>query len=177
MKLFQGALSAVPKPYRQPIDQLRMRWFSPHASKVARSVAQALTKMVVPSSVHDAAPGQNVFSMRNPIGKCGSAGRFTQIRSIHKTRWQVPERAERSGGDFATRLGYVPSVEQVDFLGCCNRSRLMVAVSRRDRDRGSDGIDCRLLGKFGKLRVGCKIAQVSRECEFLFVGAVRLGET
>jgi hypothetical protein len=44
-----------------------MRWRAAHATEVIRRVAQAASEMIVPHTIRDAAPGERVLLIGDPV--------------------------------------------------------------------------------------------------------------
>ena len=57
MQSLEGTVGLIPKPYGQPIEQLRVGRRGAHATKVVGSIDQTAAKMVEPDPIDDGAPG------------------------------------------------------------------------------------------------------------------------
>ena len=72
MQMFQGA-GAVAQFGREPVEQFRMRRCAAHAPEITRGVADAATEMIMPHPVSDAAPGERVLVIGDPIRERSTA--------------------------------------------------------------------------------------------------------
>src|SRR5438552_3058640 len=61
---------------RQPIEQLRVRWPAAVAAEIVGRIDEALAEVVLPEAIGDAAPGEDVGVVGDPVGEGGAIGAF-----------------------------------------------------------------------------------------------------
>ena len=75
MELFHRA-PAVADFDCEPVEEFGMRGFFADATEVVGGFDEASSEVVLPDAVDDAAPGQGVVGMNDPIGECDAAVAF-----------------------------------------------------------------------------------------------------
>jgi hypothetical protein len=93
-----------------------MRRRAAHLAEVARCVAQAAAEVMMPDAVHDAAPGQHVVGMRQPVGQRGAAFAFVLGILQRETRGQMRQRGERARPDDGAGLVEISPMQDVNDL-------------------------------------------------------------
>jgi hypothetical protein len=76
VQLLQVAAEIFTEGHRQPVEQFRMTRFGAHAAEVVRGFDEASTEVMLPHAVHDAAPGERVVFVRDPLRQSGAAVGF-----------------------------------------------------------------------------------------------------
>ena len=53
-----------------------MTWLAAHAAEVVRGIDQAAAKVMLPDAIDDAAPGERIVFVGDPLGQSRAAGGF-----------------------------------------------------------------------------------------------------
>ena len=113
------APSRVDQLGRQPVQQLWVRWGSPHGSKVIRCGNDAVTHVVMPEPVHEDASGERVLGGGEPVGQCpAAAGGFTCRKGDgldSRGRFDLggDQHARKRGMDLVEVLAWFTTIEHV----------------------------------------------------------------
>src|SRR6185369_3770782 len=93
-----------------------MRGRPAHSAKIAGSIAQTTTEMIMPHSVYDASPGEDIIGVAQPFRQGGAAFALDFRMLQDKTGRKVSQRGQRARfGNFA-RLVKVPAMEPMHLL-------------------------------------------------------------
>src|SRR5580700_7603931 len=109
-------MGIIPEPDRKPIEQFGMGRSSSHLSEIAWSITYAAAEVVVPNPIDDAAPGERVIAVRQPIGERGPTGRLTIGVTQHKSRRQHPYRGEGARPHYLHRFIDVATIQPMNGL-------------------------------------------------------------
>jgi len=146
MEMLQGA-SIVAQFTREPVEQFGMRWHPAHSTEIARGIADAATEMIMPYAVRDAAPGERVLVIGNPIRECGAAFRFVTSVRFGETCGQCRHRAERAALCVTYGLVELAAFQNVHDLGPGHRGRRAFAHGQQHIGLLTCGIDERWRGQ------------------------------
>ena len=107
-------LAAVAEFEREPVEQFGMGGQRAHAAEIIRRFHQAAAEVILPDAIHDAAPGERIVGVREPLSERDAARALGVLGGEREARGQGRERGERAGGDDFLRLFHVAAMEELD---------------------------------------------------------------
>ncbi len=119
VKRFQRPLRLVAEPDGEPVEKFWVRRGGTHFTEVVGGFDEATTKMELPDTVNDAAPGERIIGMGYPSCECGTALGFAS-RSGNVREGQVQgstDGGKRAWANGIAGLFDVPTAQEVDGAG------------------------------------------------------------
>ena len=86
---------AVTQLDREPIEQIGVRRKAAHFAQIVRRVHDAPTEVIVPESIRDRAPGEDVLLARDPVRERQSALSFATFYVY--LAWDLVDRLTATG--------------------------------------------------------------------------------
>ena len=127
----------IAKPDREPVEQLRMARHAAHFPEIIRRVTEAASEVVMPHTVHDAAPGEHIPFVGEPERERGTAGGFVGGIGDGQRARHSGNAAEGAGADEFTGPAQFTAREQAD-RARLRRGLEVLAIRREIPGHGID---------------------------------------
>src|SRR6187200_3298631 len=89
-------MGLVAEPDCQPVEQFGMRGLRAHASEVTRRIHETYAEVILPDTIHNRSPSQDVGPIGDPVRESGASRAFV-FRGNREARGQPGDTRERSG--------------------------------------------------------------------------------
>ena len=117
VELFEGAAEVVAEGGGEPVEEFGVGGEVAHVAEVVRGIDEAAAEVVVPDAVDDAAPGEGVLGVGDPVGEGGAAGAFGGVWGEVEAGGKGGDAGDGAGGGGASWFADIAAGKDGDGAG------------------------------------------------------------